>query len=336
MRLSRPRLQLLWPLRVHAVAEDHQSRRLRACLSGRGAPSLRVGVAGRSCARRSGARARPALERRSGVGRRRQAHPSRVRLQADRRQPDGPHARDVRARRFDRPALDRGGAVRGHARQQAATSRAGCATSTRPRSGACSSSGSTAGRPARSIAGRSSTSRRRAPSPSTSASRRRGPARPRATAPGRQRLRAQHDDARDRADLPLLLGVRAQLQPRRPAHHDADPRGRLGRVRRGRGGPGGAAAGRRRPPRQGVLQPQHRRRGDVGAAPDRPHDGRRGPDARYADRRRSPSRTSERRRASRPPRPTPSGWAWRRPRPWPLGTSAGAGPRRPRRRPTCA
>ena len=42
---------------------------------------------------------RPALERRPGVGGRRQAHPRRLQLQADRRQPDGPHPRDVRARR---------------------------------------------------------------------------------------------------------------------------------------------------------------------------------------------------------------------------------------------
>ena len=118
-----------------------------------------------------------------GVGRRRQAHPPQVRLQADRRQPDGPHARDVRARRVDRPALDRGGAVRGDARQPVGDGHALDARR-RPAPVLAHAARVEAGqsRPARSTAGRSSTSRRRARSPSTSASRRPAAARPRATA----------------------------------------------------------------------------------------------------------------------------------------------------------
>ena len=54
---------------------------------------------GRSGAGRPGAGSRPALERRPGLGRRRQADPRGVRLQAGGRQPDGPDARDLRARR---------------------------------------------------------------------------------------------------------------------------------------------------------------------------------------------------------------------------------------------
>ena len=43
---------------------------------------------------------------------------------------------------------------------------------------------------------------------------------------GRQRLRAEHHHARDRHDLPLLLGLRAQLLPRRAAPDARAARGR--------------------------------------------------------------------------------------------------------------
>ncbi len=58
VRLSRPRLRSAWPLHLHAVAGDHQSVGLRALLPGDREASLRLGVAGRSRARRSGARCR--------------------------------------------------------------------------------------------------------------------------------------------------------------------------------------------------------------------------------------------------------------------------------------
>ncbi|MGY4485857.1 phenylpropionate dioxygenase-like ring-hydroxylating dioxygenase large terminal subunit [Bradyrhizobium sp. LM3.2] len=81
----------------------------------------------------------------------------------------------------------------------------------------------------------------------------------------RQRLRAQHHHARDREDLPLFLGVRAQLSARRAAHHHRDPRRRLRHLPRGRADPRGAAARDGREPRSHLLQPQHRRRRDVDA-----------------------------------------------------------------------
>ena len=53
--------------------------------------------------------------------------------------------------------------------------------------------------------------------------------------PGRQRLRDEHDHARDREDLPLLLVVPAQLLPRQPADHDPAAQRGAQRLRRGRG-----------------------------------------------------------------------------------------------------
>ena len=46
MRLSRTDLRRIRPLHIHAFAGDHQSGRLRARLSGRGAAPLRLGLAG--------------------------------------------------------------------------------------------------------------------------------------------------------------------------------------------------------------------------------------------------------------------------------------------------
>ena len=78
----------------------------------------RLALDGRSGARRPGPRARPALERRSGLGRRRQDHPRQVRLPPRGRQSDGPHARDLRARLEHRQRCGRRGAVRRHPRRQ--------------------------------------------------------------------------------------------------------------------------------------------------------------------------------------------------------------------------
>ena len=84
---------------------------------GRAAP-LRVGVAGRPGARRPGPGAGHALERRPGVGRRRQDDPRQLQLPADRRQPDGPHPRAVRARVEHRARLAVGVRLRGHPRRR--------------------------------------------------------------------------------------------------------------------------------------------------------------------------------------------------------------------------
>ena len=104
----------------------------------------------------------------------------------------------------------------------------------------------------------------------------------------------------DRANLPLLLGVHAQLLPGQPADHDAVAAGRGKRLRRGRGDAHRPAAGDRREPRLRVLQPERRRRRHVGTADPRPDAGRREPfgsrPGRFPDRnRRARSRTGQRR-----------------------------------------
>ena len=98
--------------------------------------------------------------------------------------------------------------------------------------------------------------------------------------PGRQRLRDEHDHARDRTHLPLLLVVPAQLPARQPAHHDPAAQRRARRLRRRRGDARRTAGGDRRQPRLRVLQPQHRRGRHVGASPARAHARGRGPLAR--------------------------------------------------------
>ena len=80
---------------------------------------------------------------------------------------------------------------------------------------------------------------------------------------------------RPSGQLPLLLGLRAQLLPARAAPDARAARRRGGHLPRGRDRARGAAAGDRRAPRLPLLQPQHRRRRDVGAAADRPHGRRR-------------------------------------------------------------
>ena len=117
LRLPRPGLQRRRPLHPHALAGDAQPRRLRARLPGGGEAPLRLGLARRPGAGRPGRDPRPALERRPGLGRRRQAHHREVRLPAGARQPDGPDARDLRARQQHRPAGRGRGALRRHARQ---------------------------------------------------------------------------------------------------------------------------------------------------------------------------------------------------------------------------
>ena len=74
----------------------------------------------------------------------------------------------------------------------------------------------------------------------------------------------------DRADLPLLLGLHAQLPPGQPAHHHPAARRRPRRLRRGRGDADRPAGRHRREPGLRVLQPEHRRRRHVGAPDPRP------------------------------------------------------------------
>ena len=142
-------------------------------------------------------------------GRATEAHPRRVQLQARRRQPDGPHARDVRARLRASAALDRRGPVPGHARPGLRDRHAldGRRRAAAVLEDAARVEDRRAGRQRRPLADHPlpgalddrDRRRRRAD--------RHGRAGGRPLA-GRQRLRAQHDDAGDRPHLPLLLGVR--------------------------------------------------------------------------------------------------------------------------------
>jgi hypothetical protein len=202
------------PLHTHAVAGDDQPVGLRARLSGRGAAPLRLGVAGRCRAGRPGADPRPALERRPGLGRRRQADPGEVRLPAGARQPDGPDARDLRARRSigDR-AVAEAPFVATHGDRSATVTRWMEEHRRRRRSGP-GRSAMRAATPGRSTAGRSSASRRHAPWPSTSAWRLAGTGAKRATGDRSQGVNGyvlntitpETDD-----ELPLLLGLCPQL-----------------------------------------------------------------------------------------------------------------------------
>ena len=136
LRLPRPGLQQPGPLHPHAEPGDAQPLGLRARLPGGREAPLRLGLARRPGQGRPGAGARHALERRPGLGRRRQDDPRGLRLPAGGRQPDGPDARDLRAR------LARSATARWPRRPSSpptATapppSRAGWRTSTRRRSG---------------------------------------------------------------------------------------------------------------------------------------------------------------------------------------------------------
>ena len=222
LRLPRPRLQPRGPLRVHAVAEDDQPGGPRARLSRSSSATASCG-----CGPGDPALADPDLvpdlhwnddPEWAGDGKRIHLECG-YKLIVDNLM-DLTHETFVHGASH-RPALDRRGAVRGHPRQQARRrSRAGCATSRRRRSGRMQLEWKhgQAGRQRRPLAdhplrgaehGRHRRRRR-------AGRHRRARGRP---LRGRQRLRAQHDDPRDRAHLPLLLGLRAQLQPRRPAHH---------------------------------------------------------------------------------------------------------------------
>jgi hypothetical protein len=103
---------------THMPSARRRSTRRPACAAFRwwSAP-LCLGLARRPGQGRPGAGARPALERRPGLGRRRQADHGEVRLPPGGRQPDGPDARDLRARRQHRPAGGGRGAVRRHPRR---------------------------------------------------------------------------------------------------------------------------------------------------------------------------------------------------------------------------
>ena len=178
LRLSRTEIQCAGPLHLHALAGNHQPVGLRALLSRGRAASFHLAVDGRSGAGRSRAGAGHALERRSGLGRRRQDHSCEVRLSPRGRQPDGPHPRDLRARLQHRQRPRRRSPVRRHPWRQ---DRDRDALDARHR-GAAVLGRAVAASPARSTAGRSSTSRRPAPSTSTSAWRLPAPARRKATA----------------------------------------------------------------------------------------------------------------------------------------------------------
>ena len=80
-------------MHAHAVAGQSQPGGESTQLSRARPLSLCLGVARRSGASRSRTGARPALERRSRMGGRRQDPVREMRLSAVRRQPDGPHAR---------------------------------------------------------------------------------------------------------------------------------------------------------------------------------------------------------------------------------------------------
>ena len=268
-------------MRAHAFAGDPESLGLRAQLPGAREASLHLGLAGRSGTGRSGAHSRSALERRSGLGRRRQAHAREVRLPPRGGQPDGPDPRDLRPRRQHRPRSGGRGTVRGDQHRALGD---GHALDARHRSAAVLGRAAAQAGPGRPLADhplRAAVHRHHR--------RRRGARGHRRAAgrslAGRQRLRAQHHHARDRDVVPLLLGVLSQLPHPRAGHHAEAARRRRARVRRGRGDPRGAAAGDPRPPRQGVLQPQHRCRADVGAAHHRADDR-----AGARDRRRRPRR----------------------------------------------
>ena len=220
VRLSRPGLQPAGPLHLHAVAGHDQSVGLRPQLPGRRASPLPLGMAGRSGTRRPRARPRPALERRFRVGRRRQDDPRELRLPARPRQPDGPDPRNVRPRLVDRQPRSRRSAVRRNPRQShgdgdplderhRSAAVLGVATSSRPRP--CRQGRSLADHPLRGAL-HDRDRRRRCARRQWSARRR--------PQPRRQRLRAEHDHARDRSHVLLLLGVRAQLQPERAAPDD--------------------------------------------------------------------------------------------------------------------
>ena len=101
--LSRPRLRFIGPLHAHALAGQAQSECLCALLPGAREVPLRLGMARRSGRRGSRARAGPALERRSRLGRRRRNAFPQLRLPPRDRQPDGPDARDLRPFHEHRP-----------------------------------------------------------------------------------------------------------------------------------------------------------------------------------------------------------------------------------------
>ena len=105
LRLPRPGDGRRRPLRLDAGAARAADDQV---VPDRRALRLRLGLAGREERRRSGAAASPALGREPRVGVRRRPVPRQVRLPADDRQPDGPDARDLRARDQHRPARDRG------------------------------------------------------------------------------------------------------------------------------------------------------------------------------------------------------------------------------------
>ena len=167
------------PLHLHAVAGDDQPVGLRAQLPGGRDASPRLALAGRSGAGRSRQGAGPALERRSGLGRRRPTIHVKCdyRLVVDNLM-DLTHETFVHGSSIGNRAVAEAPFKVTHSDAPRRPSRAGCATSSRRRSGPRSSASR-----ARSTAGRSSASSRRAPSPSTSASRRPAPARRKATAP---------------------------------------------------------------------------------------------------------------------------------------------------------
>ena len=254
LRLPRPGLQRRRPLHPHAVAGNHQPVGLRARFPvvqkhrfvwvWPGDPALADAVA--RCPTCTGTTTRHW----AGDGK---LHHGEVRLPARARQPDGPDARDLRARhaasasaRWPRRPSSRRTATAPR------PSRAGWKTSTRRRSGPRSSSTPPATK-ARSTAGRSSASRRRARSRSTSAWRPPAAARRRrATSGDRSQgvngyvlntITPETD-----AHLPLLLGLRAQLLPRRAAPDARAARRRGEHLPRGRADPRGAAAGDRRTP----------------------------------------------------------------------------------------
>ena len=123
-----------------------------------------------------------------------------------------------------------------------------------------------------STAGRSSASRRPAPSPSTSAWRRPAPARRkgRPRPPGRQRLSCSTPSRpRPTRTCHYFWAFARNYCLRRAAPDARAARRRGAHLPRGRADPRSAAAGHRRAPGPQLLQPEHRRRLDVGAAPDR-------------------------------------------------------------------
>ena len=253
--------------------ETHQSVGLRARLPGGGEAPLRLGLARRSGAGRPGAGARPALERRPGLGRRRQDDPraSATTGWCVDNLMDLTHETFVHGSSIGNDAVAEAPFVATHGDRTATVTRWMQDIDAPPFWAAQL-------RQATGKVDRWQIIRFEAPCTDRHR-RRRGawpaPARRRATgdAQGRQRLRAQHHHARDRQDLPLFLGLRPQLPPRASSASRTSCARAWPRIfREDEVVARGAAARHRRASGPRLLQPQHRRRRDVGAPADRPDD----------------------------------------------------------------